>query len=481
MASTDSTSQWELVVGLEVHIQLNTQSKAFASEINRFETNPNQNISAVTLALPGTLPYLNHDQVTKAIKLGLAIGSKINQETYFDRKNYFYPDLPKGYQTTQDAQPICVGGQVNLSNGRTIRIHHIHMEEDAGKSVHDVYSNATGVDYNRAGTPLVELVTEPDFRDADEVYEFINKLRTLVQYIDISDAQMQEGSLRADVNLSTRPKGENTYGTRTEIKNLNSATMARKAVLLEFKRQCKALDKGEEIKQQTLDFDFATEKITPMRSKEDAHDYRYFADPDLPPLLISDEKLKELKNSLGILPDEMLRTLTKDFSIPRENASTIAEDKTIAIWLLELFGTAKTNFVPLANFTVNQVMPYLKENETVSYPLVEDYIIELIQIISEEKVSNSVAMQQLLPELLKNPQSPLELAKKKNLIQTNDSNLTKDWAKEVIEANPDEVKKYQNGKKGLIGFFMGQLMQISKGKANPKTAKEILQELLETK
>jgi aspartyl-tRNA(Asn)/glutamyl-tRNA(Gln) amidotransferase subunit B len=299
--------QYEMVIGLEAHVQLSTHSKAFCADDARFGGPPNTHISAISLAHPGTLPRLNRAQLTGAVRLGLALGCTINRTSTFDRKHYFYADLPKGYQITQDRQPICLGG--NLGN---IRIHHIHMEEDAGKSMHDQLPDASLIDLNRAGVPLLEIVTEPDFRSAEEVDMFMNQLRRLVRYLDISDGNMEQGSLRCDINVSVRRKGVTTLGTRCEIKNVNSMRFARRAIQYEVKRQIDLLEAGGEIQQNTLHFDPDTGVTTPMRSKEDAHDYRYFPEPDLPPVVVSESWLSEIQSQMPVLPEAIIRQFRDD-------------------------------------------------------------------------------------------------------------------------------------------------------------------------
>ena len=326
----DEIEKYEFVAGLEVHIQLNTASKAFNSDLNKFGAGPNTNVSAITLAHPGTLPKTNREHIEKALRLAFATQSKINKKNQFDRKNYFYPDLPKGYQITQDRHPICEGGFFNFTSEgkeKTIRLHHIHMEEDAGKSSHDLSDKFSMLDYNRAGTPLVEMVTEPDFRSPEEVHDFMAAVQQMVKYLGVSDGNMEEGSMRCDCNVSVRLKGASEYGERCEIKNVNSKKFARQAVAYEYQRQIKLIEKGEIIVKQTLNFNPETGITTPIRSKEDAHDYRYFPDPDLPPLHLSDEYINEVKESMPLLAHQYKAILISDFLLSDYDAGVLLKKR----------------------------------------------------------------------------------------------------------------------------------------------------------
>ncbi|GAA5219735.1 Asp-tRNA(Asn)/Glu-tRNA(Gln) amidotransferase subunit GatB [Membranihabitans marinus] len=474
----------EAVIGLEVHIQLNTEAKAFAPESAKYTNIPNQHISPVSLALPGTLPVMNKMQIEKAIRLGLALDCEINQRNYFDRKNYFYADLPKGYQITQDSDPVCLGGKFTLENGKTIRLHHIHMEEDAGKSVHDISPDYSMLDYNRAGVPLLEMVTEPDFRNGDEVEEFINTLRRLVRYLDVSDGVMQEGSMRCDVNLSLREKGSDVLNTRCEIKNINSASNAKKAVEQEFKRQLKLLKKGEEIKQSTLDFNLKTQKLTVIRVKENAHDYRYFPEPDLPPIIISDDWIESVKSNMGRLPQSYFHQLTTEYDLSEYDATILIEYKDIADLTLSLIQESNIDPKSIANFIVNKYLPDVKTgtDDLLEYPLSQEGILEFLTLIESKKITVSSAYQNLLPHLLEQPhKTAKQVMEEMDLAQDFDLTALKSIILDILDQNPDELKKYQNGKKNLFGFFMGEIMKATKGKSNPKEAKKELMEILNTR
>ncbi len=476
--------QYETVIGLEIHVQLATKSKAFCGDDARFGGDPNTHISTISLGHPGTLPKLNKRQIEFAVRLGMALGCKINQRNNFDRKNYFYADLPKGYQITQDRHPICLGGSVTLNVGgkeKIIRIHHIHMEEDAGKSIHDVDPTSTLIDLNRAGVPLLEIVTEPDLRSEQEVDALMNAMRQLVRYLEVSDGNMQEGSLRCDCNISVMPKGSTTYGERCEVKNLNSMRFARKAIGFERKRQIDLIEAGGKVRQQTLNFDPVTGITTPLRDKENAHDYRYFPEPDLPPIVISDEYLKDISDNMPPLPWELQKQFTTSYGLSTYDAQILTEEKATALFFIDLAKQTK-NYKAAANLTINKIKPWTDEEKKsiTDFPISSNSLAELIQLIDDGKVSTSIAYQKLLPELIAKPSAtPLALAESLNILQSTDSNFLEDLADEVIANNPDKVKAYQSGKKGLIGFFMGELMKKSKGKAEPKSANALLRNKLE--
>lgn len=466
--------QWEMVIGLEVHIQLNTQSKAFCGDANQFGALPNSLTSVVSLAHPGTLPRINKAQIQKAMRLGLALNCSIAQTTFFDRKNYFYPDLPKGYQITQDTQPICMGGHVDLTD-RKIRLHHIHMEEDAGKSIHDLSPTATLIDLNRAGVPLLELVTEPDFRSADEVEEFLTGLRSLVRWLEVSDGNMEEGSLRCDVNLSLREMGTEAYGTRCEIKNLNSMRFARQAIAYERKRQTELLNKGEKIIQQTRQFVTSKGITLPLRDKEEAHDYRYFPDPDLPPLHISDAALEEAKASLPELPKAIKARWVKEFGLKKNDLDQLTQGKLLAETFERLANQTK-HPIELSQLMVNKIIPHVKSEAIPLEQIPAKGILEFVSLLAEKKVAKSVAYQRLFPGWMEAPTaSPKELAASLGLLLAEtDSSALDQLLTDLLAAHPVEVANYKKGKKNLLGFFMGELMKQSKGQIDPAAARAAL-------
>lgn len=466
------------VIGLEVHVQLNTISKAFCADPNKFGQDPNTNISAVSLALPGTLPVLNEQQVASSVKLAHALGSAINKENRFDRKNYFYPDLPKGYQITQDKLPICVGGKMTyISEGqeKTVRIHHVHMEEDAGKNSHDLHDQYSMVDINRAGTPLVEIVTEPDLRSAQEVHDFIAALQQLVRYIGISDGNMEEGSLRCDVNVSVMPSDSDIYGERNEIKNVNSKKFAKTAVEYESKRQIKILEAGGTISMNTLLFDPAKGTTAPMRSKEEANDYRYFPDPDLPPVVLTDSFIDECIAQVTLLPWTAKSILKEKYGLSEYDADLISREKS-TVEFFQQFDLPQKSYSTLASFIANQVFPYIGEKHIELSDLSTSNISNFITLIDSGSVSRSGALKSLTSEVL-NASADLDIekiAQDHNLIQSDDQDFLDAIITEVLAQNEGKVKAYRSGKKGLLGFFMGQVMGRSKGKANPEVLSEKL-------
>jgi aspartyl-tRNA(Asn)/glutamyl-tRNA(Gln) amidotransferase subunit B len=486
--------QYETIVGLEVHVQLSTISKAFTADAVRFGSEPNTHTSVRSLAHPGTLPRLNKKQVVFATRLGLALGCAINQVNMFDRKNYFYADLPKGYQITQDKKPICVGGALKIElhdsklktqNSKLVRLHHIHMEEDAGKSIHDQDPSVSFIDLNRAGTPLLEIVTEPDFRSGEEVDIFMTEMRRLVRWLGISDGNMEEGSMRCDVNISVRKKGTTEYNTRCEVKNVNSMKFARRAIEFEAKRQIDILEKGGEIKQNTLNFDPNTGITTPLRSKENAHDYRYLPDPDLPPVVISDALLTEIKEDMPTLPWDMKQEFITKFGLTEYDANLLCDDRDTAenyVAFIETFD--KKLYKPAANLFINKFLPSIHAGEKtfVQLMLHHQQWREMLELIEAEKVSSSAAYMKLFPSILETPSvlaSVLAMAEQMNMIQSSDSDFLDQIVQEVIAKNPEKVSEYRKGKKGLIGFFMGEVMKLSKGKAEPKTTNALVLKYLE--
>ena len=478
-----NTSSYETVIGLEVHVQLATQSKAFCADDAAFGAPANTHISAISLGHPGTLPKLNKKQVEFAVRLGHAIGSEINANNSFDRKNYFYADLPKGYQLTQDRAPICIGGKVAIKGknfNKEIRIHHVHMEEDAGKSIHDIDPKHSLIDLNRAGVPLLEIVTEPDFRSPEEVDVFMTTMRQLVRYLEISDGNMEEGSLRCDVNISLRKKGATEYGERCEVKNVNSMRFARQAIEFEAKRQADILDAGGIIQRNTLNFDPATGVTSPLRAKEDANDYRYFPAPDLTPLELSAAFIEKIKNELPPLPAVLYQQFTKDFALSEYNANLLTQEKPIALFFLKLSEQSK-NYKGIANLLINKVIPFANEQKIAlsEFPLSAKTLTDFVQLIEDGKVSSSLAYQRLFPALVESPDmSPLALAEQMGMVQDGDDDFVSGLVDAAIANNPDKVKAYQSGKKNLIGFFMGEIVRASKGKADPKAVNALLREKL---
>jgi len=474
MISTN-IEDYEVVVGLEVHVQLNTKSKAFNKDLNKFGSKPNSNISAITLAHPGTLPKINKAQIEKALRLAIATNSNILKRNQFDRKHYFYPDLPKGYQITQDLYPICDGGFIEFESGgktKKVRLHHIHMEEDAGKSAHDISSKYTMLDYNRAGTPLVEMVTEPDLRSAEEVHDFMAAVQRLVKFIGISDGNMEEGSMRCDCNVSIRVKGTEEYGERCEIKNVNSKKFAREAVKYEFKRQFALLSKGITFSKQTLNFNPETGVTTPLRSKEDAHDYRYFPDPDLPPIVLSDEYIEKVRREMPMLPKAYRNLMISEYGLSNYNAELISRERSHADYFIRLAKSEK-NHEELAKVIVNKILPLCTEAISDPSEIIADAsVLEFVGLIISSKVAPSAANQILFPEMLKKPNEDLvKMAERLNLLKSEDQGFVGELIDQILNDFPTELEKYKKGNKALVGFFMGQAMKMSKGKADPKVLK----------
>lgn len=475
--------KYQLVVGLEVHAQLNTNSKAYSADRNEYGARPNSNVGPITLGMPGTLPMLNKAVVNSAIKLGLATHCRIAPHMYFARKNYFYADLPKGYQITQDTTPICTEGFIPIElNGKVkkIGVTRIHMEEDAGKSMHDQDPFDTLIDLNRAGVPLLEIVSEPDIRSSEEAYAYLAEVRKLVRYLDICDGNMEEGSLRCDANVSVMLKDSDTFGTRTEVKNMNSLRNVQRAIEHEVERQIKIIEGGGTIDQETRNFDAVSGTTSLLRSKEDAHDYRYFPEPDLQPVTVSESEVEAVRAKLPPLPAELVARYTSELGLPEYDARVLTEDKSIALYFDALVGQTK-HYKSAANWMMGDVKSYLNQNGIGidRFPLKPENIAALIELIQSGKVSNSVASQNIFPEMLEHPdQTPLAIAEAKNLLQESDVDWLRDLAQAALDKYPDKVAAYRNGNKGLMGLFMGEVMKASNRKADPKAASKIIQSLL---
>ena len=476
--------KYELVVGLEVHTQLSTKTKAFSNDANFFGDEPNTNISIVTLAHPGTLPKSNKVAVEYAIKMGLACHCKINQYNTFDRKNYFYPDLPKGFQLTQDKAPICLGGFFDVESERgkaRIRLNRIHMEEDAGKSIHLEGAAFTMVDLNRAGVPLLEIVTEPDIRYAEEAVQVMEQIRRLVRYLEISDGNMEEGSLRCDANISIRKKGASALGQKVEVKNMNSMRNVQKAIEHERLRQIKALEAGETIISETRTYNPDTGKTYGMRTKEALNDYRYFPEPDLPPIIIKAEELERLKSEMPPLPNELFKKFTTDYTLPEYDAGVLIDQKEVALYFETLCSHTK-NYKAASNWLMTSIKSYLNENsiEIDDFPLEPLQIAQLIQLVDEGLVSNSAAKGQLFKAFIESPASDIKkLAEQLNIIQESAEDFITPIIHDVLNKFPEKVTAYKKGKKNLLGMFMGEVMKASKGKADPKKTNQLIRQELE--
>lgn len=475
--------KYEAVIGLEVHAQLLTKSKLFCGDSAAFGGEPNTHISPVTLAHPGALPKMNKQAVEYAIRLGLALNCDIEQKNYFARKNYFYPDLPKGYQISQHTTPICKDGLVPIKvddTERKIRLNRIHIEEDAGKSLHDVDENFTAIDLNRAGVPLLEIVSEPDLHSSDEAFAYLTILRKLVRWIEICDGNMEEGSMRCDANISIRLKGEKKLGTRVEVKNLNSIRNVKRAIDVEVERLIKITEAGEKIIQETRSYDADNNTTFSLRSKEEADDYRYFADPDLTPFNITDEYLTHVKKTLPPLPEELENKYQSVFNLPVYDAQFICSDKSLVDYF-EATIKHSTNYKAIANWLMGPVKSYLNENniEINQFPLAPAKTAELVQLVDDGKTNFSIASTKIFNTLLLHKEkSALQVATELNLLQESDSGSIAAWIDEVIAKMPDKVAEYKKGKKALIGLFAGEVKKVSKGKADMQAVNKLLAEKL---
>jgi aspartyl-tRNA(Asn)/glutamyl-tRNA(Gln) amidotransferase subunit B len=475
-------NKYEAVIGLEIHAQLLTESKAFCSCSTKFGNAPNTNVCPVCLGHPGVLPVLNKKAVEFTILMGIATRCRINEKSIFARKNYFYPDLPKGYQISQYEEPACENGEISLTlsenTTKTIRIKRIHMEEDAGKSIHD-QSAETLVDVNRCGIPLIEIVSEPDIRSSQEASLYLGKIKQIVQYLGICDGNMEEGSLRCDANISIRLKGEEKLGTKTEVKNMNSFRSVERAINKEIERQIEIIEDGGKIIQETLLWNADLNEVLPMRSKEEAHDYRYFPEPDLLPVMVNKEWIEEIRMQLPELPEDRLKRFTTKFGIPRYDSEVLTQTRELADYYEELTKFTK-DFKSASNWVMGDVLKVLNEEKIKikDFPVTPKNLAELINLINEGTISGKIA-KEIFPIILKEKKTPLEVVKEKNLIQLSDRSEIEKIIDRVIDSNPSELKEYIEGKEKVFAFFIGRVMRESKGKANPKVVNEVLGEKLQ--
>ncbi len=476
--------KYEPVIGLEIHVQLHTSSKAYSADPTIYGATPNSQTNAISLGHPGTLPLINEKVVEYAVRLGVACRCEIRERNEYARKNYFYADLPKGYQITQHLTPICTGGYVEIEDaeGNPKRIHltRIHMEEDSGKSMHDIDPFNTLIDLNRAGVPLLEIVSEPEFRDGQEAYNYLAQMRKLVRYLDISDGNMEEGSLRCDVNVSIRPRGREKFGTKVEVKNMNSFRNVQKAIDFEIKRQYDILEAGGTVDQSTMTFDAAKGVTTLLRAKEDAHDYRYFNEPDLQPIWVKQDYIDAVKAELPPLPSELFEKYTA-LGLSEYDAALLTETKEIALYFERLIEHT-SNHKAAANWIMGSIKSHLNERALAitQFPIKPESIAQLIALVDKGIISNSAASGELFRELLQNPEKdPETLAREKNLLQESDSDALLELVQKALEQYPEKVEEYKAGKKGLLGLFMGEVMKLSHGKADPKIASSLVQKELE--
>ncbi len=477
-------TKYEAVIGLEVHAQLSTESKAFCGCSTKFGVDPNSNVCPVCLGHPGVLPVLNKKVVEFTVLMGLATNCRISQQSIFARKNYFYPDLPKGYQISQYEEPICENGFIEIKtkdgNLKKVGITRIHMEEDAGKSIH-TSGNYSLVDVNRCGVPLIEIVSEPDIRSPEEAYLYLSKIKQIVQYLEICDANMEEGSLRCDANVSVRLKGEKKFGVKTEIKNMNSFRNVERAIEYEIKRQIELIEDGEKIIQQTLLWDADLNEAFPMRSKEEAHDYRYFPDPDLLPVIVDNEWKQEIENNLPEMLDIKLQRFITNYSLPQYDAQILTQTKQLANYFEEALSVSNESKMT-SNWITGEVMAVIndKKIDISDFPISPVNLGKLINLINDATISGKIA-KEVFAEMLENDLDPEEIVKSKNLVQISDTAEIENIIDKVISENLTQVEEFKSGKEKVFGFFVGQVMKESKGKANPKIVNEILRKKLSEK
>ncbi|MFA7327074.1 MAG: Asp-tRNA(Asn)/Glu-tRNA(Gln) amidotransferase subunit GatB [Candidatus Kapaibacterium sp.] len=478
--------KYEPVIGLEIHAQLLTESKAFSSSSTRFGASPNTNTDPVTLAHPGTLPVLNRKVVDYAIMMGLATNCNIRERNLFARKNYFYQDLPKGYQISQDNTPICYDGYLVIEldevNTKHIGITRIHMEEDSGKSIHDLDID-TLVDFNRAGVALIEIVTEPDIRSSAEAYLYLTQIKQILVYLGINTGNMEEGALRVDANISVRPKGREKFGTRTEVKNLNSFRNVEKAIDYEIKRQIELIEQGGEVRQVTMQWDGNANQTKEMRTKEMSHDYRYFPEPDLPPLIVKEDWVEKVRAMMPELPLARKNRFIEQYEIPNYDAGVLVAEKEIADFYEEAISKLENknagNNKLVSNWVMTEIMRMIQDRDTQVADLkVKPYhIAEIIDLVSSGAISNTIAKD--IFEEVEQGKSPKEIVEEKGLKQVSDTSVIDDLVKGVIEANPDSVEKFKSGNAKVKGFFVGQVMKESKGKANPQIVSDLVDKYLQ--
>ncbi|MSR19483.1 MAG: Asp-tRNA(Asn)/Glu-tRNA(Gln) amidotransferase subunit GatB [Gemmatimonadetes bacterium] len=472
---------WEAVIGIEVHVQLRTARKLFCGDLAVFGDEPNSHVCPVCLGLPGALPTTNPEAVQLAVRTALALGCTVHERAIWARKNYFYPDLPKGYQITQFEQPLATGGLVAFDGAAgeaIVRIRRAHMEEDAGKSIHDRIAGGTAVDLNRAGTPLVEIVTEPDLRSAADTRAFLTALKQMLEYVDVSDCNMEEGSLRVDANVSVRPRGVEELGAKTEIKNVNSFSGVEKAIEVEIARQIAVVEAGGRVEQQTLLWDDHRSVLRTMRSKEESHDYRYFPDPDLPPLLVSQEVVVAARAALPELPRARRARFERDYALSAYDAGVLTQSRAGADYfetVAEASGKAKA----AANWVMGpaQALMHERGEDPTTFAVSAAALAELIGLVADGTISDAVA-KGVLSVVAAEGGSPREIVRARGLTQVRDDSQLEAWVRAVVDEHPDEVARYRGGEAKLVGFFVGQVMKRSGGKADPKRVSELLRSAL---
>ena len=474
--------EWETVIGLEVHAQLQTKSKIFSSASTAYGAEPNTQACNVDLALPGVLPVMNREAARMAVKFGLAIGAKVNKRSVFARKNYFYPDLPKGYQISQFELPIVGLGELTIDidgEEKVIGITRAHLEEDAGKSLHEDFQGMTGVDLNRAGTPLLEIVSEPDMRSSKEAVAYLKKLHELVRYLEICDGNMQEGSFRCDANVSVRPRGQKEFGTRAELKNINSFRFVEKAIEIEIERQIDVIESGGKVAQETRLYDSVNDTTRSMRSKEEANDYRYFPDPDLPPLVLDDETIEVIRKTLPELPDVKRERFIKEYGLTAYDAGVLTGSREQADYYESVCSFLKDSAKLAANWVSGELSAYLnKETKDITEsPINAEQLASLLNRIQDKTISGKIA-KDVFEAMWVGEGSVDDIIDKKGLKQITDSGAIEKIIDDVLAANNTQVEQYKNGQEKVFGFFVGQVMKASKGKANPQQVNEMLKKKL---
>lgn len=475
--------QWETIIGLEIHVQLATKSKIFSAASTAFGAEPNTQACEVDLAMPGVLPVLNGEAVRMAAMFGMAVHATIAEHSIFARKNYFYPDLPKGYQISQYEKPIVEHGELEivLDDGerKTIGITRAHLEEDAGKSLHEEFADFTGIDLNRAGTPLIEIVSEPDMRSAKEAVAYMKKIHSIVRYLGISDGNMQEGSFRCDANVSIRPKGQSEFGTRTETKNLNSFRFVERAINFEIERQIDVLEEGGKVVQETRLYDPNKDETRSMRTKEEANDYRYFPDPDLLPIFIEQDLLEDIKQHLPELPDAKMARFKQEYELNDYDAENIVMDKETAVYFENAVEQFKGKAKLAANWILGELSAALNQDnvDITESPISSSMLADLLNRIEDGTISGKIA-KEVFQELWAGEKSVDAVIESKGLKQITDSSEIEALVDQVIKVNPQQVKQYKSGKDKVFGFFVGQVMKLSKGKANPQQVNQLLKNKL---
>ena len=474
-AASTILSRYEPVIGLEVHCQLKTESKLFCSCSTSFGALPNHHTCPVCLGYPGVLPVLNKKVVDFAAKMAMSVGAEIHPNSVFARKQYFYPDLPKGYQISQFDKPFCTGGGIKLEDGHYVRLARIHIEEDAGKNVHG--DNASYVDLNRAGIPLLEIVTEPDISSPGQAADYLKRVRAIVRYLGIGDGNMEEGSFRCDANVSLKPKGSEKLGTRAEIKNLNSFRNIEKAITYEIFRQADILDQGEQVLQETRLYDAATGKTQSMRSKEESHDYRYFPDPDLPILQVSKERIEAVAATMPELPDAKTKRFVETMELSEYDAQQLTQDRDLAEYYEAVLARSSKKVAPklAANWILTDLMHVVHDRQWnfEPCPLQPERLAELLTLIAEDTISGKIA-KKVFEKMIASDKSPRAIVQEEGLVQISDASEIQAVVEEIVAANPKQVEQFQAGKEKVLGFFVGQVMKKSRGKFNPALVNEIL-------